>query len=190
MGVGPRSAGAGGGVPTPSGSLMGSEPTPPREGATREGSTTCSQPPAAPARPSAAATTPPRCCRSRKPTRRAARRRFRVFIRSEILFRSIWSRNFDRWLASGDCWGDAVFVYRHFTWPLKRPKGHEHGCPSSDGGEAKNIVRLTWYIKDKSEYLNNQKLKPARIIEEIRKQSFEQNIITPSEATTVKLKLD
>ena len=32
-------------------------------------------------------------------------------------------------------------------------------------------------------YLNNQKLKPARIIEEIRKQSFEQNIITPSEAT-------
>ena len=32
-------------------------------------------------------------------------------------------------------------------------------------------------------YLNNQRLKPARIIEEIRKQSFEQNIITPSEAT-------
>ena len=26
------------------------------------------------------------------------------------------------------------------------------------GGEAKNIVRLTWYIKDKNEYLNNQKL--------------------------------
>lgn len=32
-------------------------------------------------------------------------------------------------------------------------------------------------------YLNNQKLKPARIIEEIRKQSFEQNITAPSEAT-------
>ena len=26
------------------------------------------------------------------------------------------------------------------------------------GGEAKDIVRLTWYIKDKNEYLNNQKL--------------------------------
>ena len=26
------------------------------------------------------------------------------------------------------------------------------------GGEIKNIVRLTWYIKDKNEYLNNQKL--------------------------------
>ena len=26
------------------------------------------------------------------------------------------------------------------------------------GGDVKNIVRLTWYIKDKSEYLNNQKL--------------------------------
>jgi|TARA_B110001454_G_C12639645_1_gene400630 enamine deaminase RidA (YjgF/YER057c/UK114 family) len=26
------------------------------------------------------------------------------------------------------------------------------------GGEIKNIARLTWYIKDKNEYLNNQKL--------------------------------
>jgi enamine deaminase RidA (YjgF/YER057c/UK114 family) len=26
------------------------------------------------------------------------------------------------------------------------------------GGEVKNIVRLTWYIKDKNEYINNQKL--------------------------------
>ena len=26
------------------------------------------------------------------------------------------------------------------------------------GGESKDIVRLTWYIKDKNEYLNNQKL--------------------------------
>jgi len=26
------------------------------------------------------------------------------------------------------------------------------------GGEIKNIARLTWYIKDKNEYLNNQKI--------------------------------
>ena len=56
-----------------------------------------------------------------------------------------------------------------------------------NGGKGKprlfqNQESLIEQVIDKL-YLNNQKLKPARIIEEIRKQSFEQNIITPSEAT-------
>ena len=44
------------------------------------------------------------------------------------------------------------------------------------------MINLIEQVIDKL-YLNNQKLKPARIIEEICKQSFEQNIITPPEAT-------
>ena len=80
-----------------------------------------------------------------------------------------------------------------YIYKLIRNYRESHGILTSlipqrpNGGKGKprlfqNQESLIEQVIDKL-YLNNQKLKPARIIEEIRKQSFEQNIITPSEAT-------
>tara|TARA_B110000503_G_C7147446_1_gene413617 strand:- start:1075 stop:2715 length:1641 start_codon:yes stop_codon:yes gene_type:complete len=80
-----------------------------------------------------------------------------------------------------------------YIYKLIRNYRESHGILTSlipqrpNGGKGKprlfqNQESLIEQVIDKL-HLNNQKLKPARIIEEIRKQSFEQNIITPSEAT-------
>jgi len=80
-----------------------------------------------------------------------------------------------------------------YIYKLIRNYRESHGILTSlipqrpNGGKGKprlfqNQESLIEQVIDKL-YLNNQKLKPARIIEEIRKQSFEQNIIPPSEAT-------
>jgi len=53
---------------------------------------------------------------------------------------------------------DQIFEETTFIGQMEQTLNNIVTIVKSAGGEAKNIVRLTWYIKDKSEYLNNQKL--------------------------------
>ncbi len=88
---------------------------------------------------------------------------------------------------------NALKLSERYIHKLIRNYRASHGILTSlipqrpNGGKGKlrlfkNQESLIEQVIDKL-YLNNQKLKPAQIIEEIRKQSFEANIITPSEAT-------
>jgi enamine deaminase RidA (YjgF/YER057c/UK114 family) len=53
---------------------------------------------------------------------------------------------------------DQIFEEKTFIGQMEQTLYNIVAIVKAAGGEVKNIVRLTWYIKDKSEYLNNQKL--------------------------------
>ena len=53
---------------------------------------------------------------------------------------------------------DQIFENKTFIGQMEQTLINIVAIVKAAGGEVKNIVRLTWYIKDKREYLNNQKL--------------------------------
>ena len=53
---------------------------------------------------------------------------------------------------------DQIFEEKTFIGQMEQTLYNIVVIVKAAGGDIKNIVRLTWYIKDKSEYLNNQKL--------------------------------
>ena len=53
---------------------------------------------------------------------------------------------------------DQIFEEKTFIGQMEQTLNNIVVIVKAAGGDVKNIVRLTWYIKDKSEYLNNQKL--------------------------------
>ena len=53
---------------------------------------------------------------------------------------------------------DQIFEEKTFIGQMEQTLNNIVVIVKAAGGDIKNIVRLTWYIKDKSEYLNNQKL--------------------------------
>ena len=53
---------------------------------------------------------------------------------------------------------DQIFEEKTFIGQMEQTLNNIVAIVKAAGGEVENIVRLTWYIKDKSEYLNNQKL--------------------------------
>ena len=53
---------------------------------------------------------------------------------------------------------DQIFENKTFIGQMEQTLSNIVAIVKAAGGEVKNIVRLTWYIKDKREYLNNQKL--------------------------------
>jgi enamine deaminase RidA (YjgF/YER057c/UK114 family) len=53
---------------------------------------------------------------------------------------------------------DQIFEEKTFIGQMEQTLFNIVAIVKAAGGDVKNIVRLTWYIKDKSEYLNNQKL--------------------------------
>jgi enamine deaminase RidA (YjgF/YER057c/UK114 family) len=53
---------------------------------------------------------------------------------------------------------DQIFEEKTFIGQMEQTLHNIVAIVKAAGGEVENIVRLTWYIKDKSEYLNNQKL--------------------------------
>lgn len=53
---------------------------------------------------------------------------------------------------------DQIFEEKTFIGQMEQTLNNIVVIVKAAGGDNKNIVRLTWYIKDKSEYLNNQKL--------------------------------
>ena len=53
---------------------------------------------------------------------------------------------------------DPIFENKTFVGQMEQTLSNIVAIVKAAGGEVKNIVRLTWYIKDKREYLNNQKL--------------------------------
>ena len=53
---------------------------------------------------------------------------------------------------------DQIFENKTFIGQMEQTLNNIVAIVKAAGGEVKNIVRLTWYIKDKREYLNNQKL--------------------------------
>jgi enamine deaminase RidA (YjgF/YER057c/UK114 family) len=53
---------------------------------------------------------------------------------------------------------DQIFEEKTFIGQMEQTLYNIVAIVKAAGGEVENIVRLTWYIKDKSEYLNNQKL--------------------------------
>ena len=53
---------------------------------------------------------------------------------------------------------DQIFEKKTFIGQMEQTLNNIVAIVKAAGGDVKNIVRLTWYIKDKSEYLNNQKL--------------------------------
>lgn len=88
---------------------------------------------------------------------------------------------------------NALKLSERYIYRLIRNYRESHGILTSlipqkpNGGKgsarlSENQESLIDKVIDKF-YLNSQKLKPAKIIEEIRKQSFETNTLAPSEAT-------
>ena len=56
-------------------------------------------------------------------------------------------------------WTEAqIFETHTFIGQMEQTLNNIVTIVKAAGGEIKNIARLTWYIKDKNEYLNNQKL--------------------------------
>ena len=53
---------------------------------------------------------------------------------------------------------DQIFEEKTFIGQMEQTLNNIVVILKAAGGDVENIVRLTWYIKDKSEYLNNQKL--------------------------------
>ena len=53
---------------------------------------------------------------------------------------------------------DQIFEEKTFIGQMEQTLNNIVVIVKAAGGDVNNIVRLTWYIKDKSEYLNNQKL--------------------------------
>jgi enamine deaminase RidA (YjgF/YER057c/UK114 family) len=53
---------------------------------------------------------------------------------------------------------DQIFEEKTFIGQMEQTLNNIVVIVKAAGGDINNIVRLTWYIKDKSEYLNNQKL--------------------------------
>jgi enamine deaminase RidA (YjgF/YER057c/UK114 family) len=53
---------------------------------------------------------------------------------------------------------DQIFEEKTFIGQMEQALNNIVVIVKAAGGDVNNIVRLTWYIKDKSEYLNNQKL--------------------------------